>query len=278
MKTLIYLFIIALFSLSYANYIIKFQTPDPKAIKFVEKTSVAPEENEIWNSIEPIITEWTNIGETYDCINWNPDAATVPLGTFFEQTATDCKQDQTRTLQNREQEVTSLQIRNIGTPVIENQTLSDQTKTREIEGTMPVEYNYYRIYIQSPVSGDYSQIGELELLNENGQDLFDLYTVEVSESSFHTAVFAGDKTIDNLLGNKKWTSKFGLHINSWVAYNFPVPVSPKTLTLSSAAETARQPKNFSIQYSSDGVNWTTMKSFSGISSWSSSEKKTFSLE
>jgi hypothetical protein len=59
----------------------------------------------------------------------------VTIGQNFTQTATDCEQDQTRTRQNREQETTTLVYRNSGSLVTENQTLSNQTSTRNAVGT-----------------------------------------------------------------------------------------------------------------------------------------------
>ena len=56
----------------------------------------------------------------------------------------------------------------------------------------------------------------------------------------------------------------------------------KTLTITnyhSTTESNRQPRNFRVQFSTDnGLTWNTMKSFTGVSSWAASEKKTFSLE
>ncbi|WP_241471555.1 hypothetical protein [Pseudomonas aeruginosa] len=90
---------------------------------------------ENWQPYEPAYTAWVNQGEPYGCTNWTPDVATITLGEEFEQTATDCQQDQTRSRQEREQETTTLAIRDIGTPTIENQTITG-IDTRESTGTM----------------------------------------------------------------------------------------------------------------------------------------------
>lgn len=80
-----------------------------------------PEE---WLPISPTYTLWTDVGQVYDCTNWTPLASTVTLGQSFDQTATDCKQDQTRSRQDREQETTTLAIRNSGTAVTETQIIT----------------------------------------------------------------------------------------------------------------------------------------------------------
>jgi hypothetical protein len=240
-------------------------------------------DKEEWVLSTPTYSDWVNSGEKYDCITWTPDPATIDNGQSFTQTSNDCKQNQTRTKQDREQEVNTLEYRNVGELITETQILENQTNTRESVGTKPTGFAYYRIFIEAPVSAAYSQIVELELLNSNGVDLFDLYSVQTSQSSFYSseASYGGQKTIDNMFGNNKWTSANGAQFNSWVSYRFPVGVSPKTLTItnySSTSESSRQPKDFQIQYSSDGVNWIMIKRFTGVTSWAASEKKTFSLQ
>ena len=86
---------------------------------------------ENWQAAEPIYSEWTNKGDIYGC-NWTPAASLVLRDEPFNQSETDCKQDQTRTKQDREQEIATLAFRNIGTPTIENKTtnaVSDRTQT-----------------------------------------------------------------------------------------------------------------------------------------------------
>lgn len=240
-------------------------------------------EKEEWIATTPTYSEWTNVGTIYGCLVWTPETNTIDNGQSFTQTATDCKQDQTRTRQDREQEVNTLSYRDVGELITENQTLTNQTNTRSAVGTKPTGFAYYRILIETPVSGSYAQLVEVEFLNSAGDDLFDLYTVQASQSSFYgsEASYGGHRTIDNMFGNNKWTSSYGQQYNSWVSYKFPAGVSPKTLTItnySSTSESARQPKDFQIQYSSDGINWVMLKRFTGVSTWAASEKKSFSLQ
>lgn len=90
---------------------------------------------ESWVSIGSLYGEWINNGPLYDCTNWNPATSTVNAGVQFQQEATDCKQNQNRTKQDREQETTTLAIRNIGVETIENNTLTNQLNTRQATGT-----------------------------------------------------------------------------------------------------------------------------------------------
>jgi len=89
---------------------------------------------ETWQATDPTYTAWANAGGVYACTNWSPAPDTVTIGQAFTQTASDCKQDQTRTRQGREQETTTGEIRNVGTPVTETRTIS-ATSTRQATGT-----------------------------------------------------------------------------------------------------------------------------------------------
>lgn len=91
---------------------------------------------ENWQPYESEYSPWINSGSIYNCTNWTPEIFTVNSGQTFDQTATDCQQDQTRQRQEREQEITSLVIRNKGFSIVENQTITTSsirtsTGTRE---------------------------------------------------------------------------------------------------------------------------------------------------
>lgn len=90
---------------------------------------------ESWISISPTYTEWTNTGAITGCNNWSPETSTVKSGDPFDQTATDCKQEQTRSRQNHEQETTTKAIRDVGSPVAEYKTIT-VSSTRKAIGTM----------------------------------------------------------------------------------------------------------------------------------------------
>ena len=91
-----------------------------------------PSEN--WKPSVPIYGEWINTGEVYGCSNWMPIESTILKDESFNKTATNCNQDQIRTKQNREQEITTLMFRNVGEPTIENSILSTSS-IRQSYGT-----------------------------------------------------------------------------------------------------------------------------------------------
>lgn len=88
-----------------------------------------------WSPISPLFGDWVNIGNIYDCSNWSPSSSTITTGQSFLQTATDCKQDQTRTIQKRETDSISGSIRNIGSPYNENNTILS-TSSRNAVGVL----------------------------------------------------------------------------------------------------------------------------------------------
>jgi hypothetical protein len=91
---------------------------------------------ETWVAIAADVTTWVNNGSVTSCTNWSPATSTVTSGQSFTQTATDCQQPQTRNKQNREQETTTHAIRNVGTVIVENQSIT-ATSTRTSIGTKP---------------------------------------------------------------------------------------------------------------------------------------------
>lgn len=107
---------------------------------------------ESWVSIGSLYGEWINNGPLYDCTNWTPATSTVNAGVQFQQEANDCKQNQNRTKQDREQETTTLAIRNIGLETNETQVLLNQYNIRDSIGTKSTKeclynatsnYNYW---------------------------------------------------------------------------------------------------------------------------------------
>ena len=99
------------------------------------RTATGTKEN--WVIISPTYTDWVNSGAATGCTNWSPDASTVNAGQTFTQTATNCKQTQTRTRQDREQESVSKAIRNVGTPATETQTITSSS-TQEAKGVKAI--------------------------------------------------------------------------------------------------------------------------------------------
>ena len=110
------------------------------SISITPKTPSLPVEN--WQPAEPLYSEWVNVGNVSGCSNWTPDSSTMLKDETFNQTAKDCIQHQTRTIQNREQETTTLAYRNVGEPVTMGQNVTVNS-SRTATGTAACSYSRY---------------------------------------------------------------------------------------------------------------------------------------
>lgn len=90
---------------------------------------------EQWVAIAPTYTGWVNSSGFYSCTAFSPDVSTVNAGTGFYQTQY-CYLNQSRTRQDRIQEVATGEVRNT-TAVGESQTLTNQPNTQYAVGTKP---------------------------------------------------------------------------------------------------------------------------------------------
>lgn len=88
-----------------------------------------------WVSIAPVTSAWIDNGSAYNC-TWTPDSNDYLPSQSVEQTGSNCKQNQTRTSQAREQNDSTFVIRDIGEPIVENQDIdSYENPTRTVAGT-----------------------------------------------------------------------------------------------------------------------------------------------
>lgn len=88
-----------------------------------------------WNSIAATVSAWTNTGSVHSC-SWTPDAGSFLPSQSVNQTGFNCQQKQQRTTQLREQNDSTLVIRNVGAATISYQDISvDDNPERTIAGT-----------------------------------------------------------------------------------------------------------------------------------------------
>ena len=124
-------------SISMAEYSMRY-TLDGSAISIKNPSVVTPPViTPKWIPAESVTTEWSNNGPITACSNWAPSADTMIFDEYFTQTATDCQQPQSRTVQEREQNDVTLEYRNVGSPTIENKNIT-VTDTKQEIGTKVV--------------------------------------------------------------------------------------------------------------------------------------------
>ena len=85
---------------------------------------------ETWIATSPTFTDWASVSGPHDCSDWSPKPSSYTLSASFNQKATNCVVDQSRTRQEREQETTTGDIRSSGSPVAESRQLNGQAATR----------------------------------------------------------------------------------------------------------------------------------------------------
>lgn len=91
-------------------------------------------DDSFWAQIDAYVTDWTNIRSEYACSVWSPDPSTQTIGTAFLHTQS-CSQDQERTVQQRQQNLKTEAIRDVGAAQTENRKLSP-SHTRDAVGAL----------------------------------------------------------------------------------------------------------------------------------------------
>jgi F5/8 type C domain. len=82
------------------------------------------------------------------------------------------------------------------------------------------------------------------------------------------------RAFDNTSANWFISSANGGSANSWIGYIFPDPVKVEEISITAASTNFnRTPKDMLLQYSDDGVNWETQKTFPSQTGWSSNETR-----
>lgn len=146
MKKLAIALVISSFSMSFATYqvvypnqLVNFKfTGNPTSPETPEVPEI-PEVPETFTPTDPLISEWTSINDPYDCGTYMPNTSSYAYGVVFTQNSDNCKMDQERTIQNRQISSITNAISNVGSPVVEKQTLNDQSNSKDATGT---RYNY----------------------------------------------------------------------------------------------------------------------------------------
>lgn len=144
-NTIIAIFALSFMSVSHAAYKLYIPLEQPNGgslpngtIQIKPRSPGIPAES--WRVTDPLYGEWINVGGIYGCSNWAPAPTSMLKDEPYNQTATDCKQDQSRTIQDREQETTTLEYRNVGLPVPANHTISVNS-SRPSNGLASCLYN-----------------------------------------------------------------------------------------------------------------------------------------
>lgn len=131
---------------------------------------------------------------------------------------------------------------------------------------------YWRVSISAIKAGNYAAIGEIEMrATIGGSDQCSGGTASaISTITSASAAFDNDPVTT-------WASNWGSAW--WIQYQFPSAVSVAELSIQSenGAQTTGNgtPKDFTLQYSSDGSSWTTALTVTGQTGWANSTVRNF---
>lgn len=135
---------------------------------------------------------------------------------------------------------------------------------------------YWRVLVTSTNSGTLTGIGECEMRATNGgADQCNGGTA--SASSQWSASYVPANAFNNNYAGNPWHSANGGGLPQWLQYQFPAPVDVAELVLQARAdgENNAAPKTFSLQWSDDGVAWTTLFTHTTNGTWTTGEVRTF---
>ena len=139
-----------------------------------------------------------------------------------------------------------------------------QTSSKTVSGRAVGGHKYWRINISA--SNNWASVTEIEMASEvGGADLCSGGTAIASETypgSDCNAAYAFD---DATSGGNFWASN--VSTSGWIGYSFASPVSIAAVRIWARVAYSQSPKDFSIQYSDDGVTYTTVKSYTNLTSW-----------
>jgi hypothetical protein len=138
-----------------------------------------------------------------------------------------------------------------------------------------VAHSYWRINVTANQGGtNGTAIDALEFRATVGgaDQAFGSGGTPTASTTFSTFVAAN--AFDNT-GGTVWSASSAA-VPQWLRYQFPAPVDVLEIAITVNSSGDGQPKNFDVQYSDDGTNWTTEWSEQGVV-WTLGETKTFSI-
>lgn len=132
-------------------------------------------------------------------------------------------------------------------------------------------FRYWRIHATAPVRiATGAGLAEVEFrASIGGADLTAPSTSVISSIESY-APNPASNLVDNSTATE-WNSASRATYPYTLTFDFVVPVDPKELAICPIAYALfRAPQDFSVQASVDGVNFNTIQSFTGVTSWAAS--------
>ena len=139
-----------------------------------------------------------------------------------------------------------------------------QSASKAVSRQAATPHKYWRINITA--SNTHASVTEIEMAScVGGPDLCSggaIISGGTYPSSDCNMAYAFD---DVTSGPNCWASN--VSTSGWIGYCFAAPVAIAAVRIWARVYYSQTPKDFSIQYSDDGVSYTTVQSYTGITSW-----------
>lgn len=134
---------------------------------------------------------------------------------------------------------------------------------------------HWRVLIESSQNaGDATASTEIEFRTTRG-----VGQTASGGTASASSEFGGQPVTNCFNGNfvLDWATAGGAVHPHWAAYQFATPVPCSQLAYSVGSSPALAPKDFKVQYSDDGLSWTTALSVTNEPAWSASETRTYNV-
>lgn len=150
----------------------------------------------------------------------------------------------------------------------------------------PDPHQYWRVLFSDTFNPSFTNIAvaELEFRSSVGgadeTSPADAATRSIASSNF-SASYNKQHGFNDVIGtantiNQYWAAATGKHLNSWLGWDFGVGNEKDIVQviLTGIADTSQNPLDATVQYSDDGVVWTTAWPITTFASWTPIEVKT----
>lgn len=167
----------------------------------------------------------------------------------------------------------------VGTPSAETTSVTWSVKVTDsraaesaVSDSMEVfsadSHKYWRVNVTA--SNGFCTVGELEMASVSGGGNLCVAGTPLASGQYpngggytYDPANAFDGVIDG--ATNCWSSANSS--SGWIGYNFAHPVDVKSVRISPRSSPAQSPRDFTIEWSDDGVSWTVAATYTGRTTW-----------
>lgn len=134
-------------------------------------------------------------------------------------------------------------------------------------------HRYWRLYITANSGGSiYTALSDLEFM-EDGYDV----TSGIANNASANSTTHGPASAAFDASTTSWVTGEN-QLPAWIAIDLKIQANINSLSITpQPGSPERTPKDFDLQWSDNGTDWTTAASYTGETGWTNSEKRTFTV-